>query len=113
LLREHDKPAEAEDLIENTTKKLFTVHSQCGELLGTGETGRAIERLNETVEQHPANRTMVLLGVKAMLDHMIKHGMDQGYYFRCRQALQRLLQINADDLEVNNALEQLSQIQSI
>jgi CheY-like chemotaxis protein len=113
LLRKHDRPAEAENLIENTTKELFAVHTQCRELLGAGETEQAIGQLNETVEQHPANRTIVLLGVKAMLDHMIKHGMDQGYYFRCRQALQRLLQINAEDLEVNTALEQLSQIQSI
>jgi CheY-like chemotaxis protein len=113
IFRNHDQPAEDENLIEDTTKKLFDIHSQCGQLLGAGKIEQAIDRLNDTVEQHPANRTMVLLGVKAMIDHMIKHGVDQGYYFRCRQALQQLLHLNAEDLDVNNALEQLSQIQSI
>jgi DNA-binding response OmpR family regulator len=113
LLRNHDQPAEAEGLIEKTTKKLFAVHSQCSELLVSGELQQAIDQLNDAVEQHPANRTIVLLGVKAMIDHMINEGVDSGYYFRCRQALQRLLNLNADDMEVNNALEQLTKIQSI
>jgi tetratricopeptide (TPR) repeat protein len=113
MLIKHDQPAETENLVENITKKLFDIHSQCGKLLGAGKFEQAIERLNETVAQHPANRTMVLLGVKAMIDHMIEHGADQGYYFRCRQALERLLKLNAEDPDANNALEQLSEIQSI
>jgi DNA-binding response OmpR family regulator/DNA-binding ferritin-like protein len=113
VLRDHDQPAETKNLVENISKKLFDIHSQCGKLLGAGKSEQAIEQLNDVIEQHPANRTLVLLGVKAMTDHMIEHGADQGYYFRCRQALQRLLHLNAEDSDANNALEQLSQILSI
>ncbi len=113
LMREHDQSGEAEKLIKNATSELHSIQAQCSDLLNAGEMAQAIERLNDTVELYPANRTLVLVGVKAMIDYMINHGADRGYHFRCRQALDRLLKINAGDPEANDALARLSRIPSV
>lgn len=110
LMQERDQSGEVEKLIESATGELHSIQTQCADLLDAGELAQAIERLNDTVEQYPANRTLVLVGVKAMIDYMINHGMDRGYHFRCRQALDRLLKLNAGDSEANAALARLSQI---
>jgi DNA-binding NarL/FixJ family response regulator len=112
LMRNHDQQAEADRLIESATNKLLTIQTQCAELLNAGETVQAIERLNDTIGQYPANRTLVLSGIRAMIEYMNQHGIDPGYHFRCRQALGRLLEINACDPEANDALGRLSQIPS-
>ncbi len=110
LMREHDRPEEADKLIKSATKELYAVQTECAELLGAGEIAQAIDRLNDTVEKYPANRTLALVGVKAMIDYMVTHGWDRGYYFRCRQALEQLRRMDSGDQEANSALEQLSQI---
>ncbi len=112
LMREHGGSEKADKLIKSSTKELFAVQAECTELLETGEMVQAIDRLNDTVEKYPANRTLVLVGVKAMIGYMIKHGWDRGYYFRCRQALEQLKKLDSNDQEASDAFEQLSQISS-
>jgi tetratricopeptide (TPR) repeat protein len=111
-MQKYEEPGKIEKLIEGATRHLFAIQSQCKELIGAGEIVQAINRLNDTVERHPGNRTLALVGVKTMIDYMTQHGVDQGYYFRCRRSLDYLLQINADDQDANNALERLSGISS-
>lgn len=110
IMQKYEKSGEVDKLIEGATRHLVAIQSQCTELIGAGEIVQAIDRLNDAADRHPGNRTLALMGVKTMIDHMTQQGLDQGYYFRCRRSLDYLLQINADDLDANNALQRLSGI---
>ena len=66
--------------------------------------------LNDTIDLFPGNRTLVLLSVDAMIEHMNDHGLEQSYHFRCRHSLANLLQRNQHDEKASQYLGRLTRI---
>jgi DNA-binding NarL/FixJ family response regulator/DNA-binding SARP family transcriptional activator len=110
LMSEHGRHAQADQLIRSVKCELDEVHRRCNELLNNGGTEKAFKLLNDTIDLYPGNRTLVLLSVSAMIDYMRRHGVDQGYHFRCRHALAHLLDRNRQDAEADHYMGQLTQL---
>jgi tetratricopeptide (TPR) repeat protein len=101
---------QADPLIENSRSELIKLHDQCLGLMREGGLEHAISLLNETSDQYPANRTIVLMGVSAMIKFMRTHGVDPSYQFRCRFSLNRLLEKDQSDAMANRFLGDLEQL---
>ncbi len=110
LMHAHEQGRAADELIDQCRQALKQVHSDCIKLFQQGATVQAIELLNEAVDQHPGNRTMVLMSVGAMIDFMRGHGVEQTYHFRCRYSLNQLLERNRQDETAGKYLRQLDHL---
>jgi CheY-like chemotaxis protein len=102
--------SQADTLIENSRSELIKLHDQCLGLMREGGLEQAISLLNETADQYPANRTIVLMGISAMIKFMRTHGIDPSYHFRCRFSLNRLLEKDQGDTVANRFLGDLNQL---
>ncbi len=112
LVMKYDESTKVDKMIKDATSELLAVQAECARLLDAGKMIQAISQLIEAVERYPANRSLILATVQAMISYMLRNGRDQAYYFRCRQALERLLRLDSDDKEAVIAFEQLSKISS-
>jgi DNA-binding response OmpR family regulator/Tfp pilus assembly protein PilF len=112
LMSDHDQGEESQALIESAQNKIAQVHSQSLQLLRQGKRQQAIDRLNEIIEQFPYNKTMVLLGAKAMILDMHDKGVDNRYHFACRYSLAVLCSQKKQDPEVIKFLVELDRLQS-
>jgi DNA-binding response OmpR family regulator/Tfp pilus assembly protein PilF len=110
LLRKHNLEKNAHDLMQRSQGVLKKIHHKCLGLIKDGGLEQAVELLNGTVDQYPSNRTLVLMAASAMIDYMKEHGSDQGFLFRCRYSLNRLLVKNSEDCAADKYLKALNQI---
>ena len=110
LMQQFRRGCEADDLIEESRGELKRIHAKCVGLLQQGGVIEAIGLLNETVDQYPANRTIILMSISAMIGHMREQGEVPGYHFRCRYALNRLLERDRRDVTAEKYLHQLNQL---
>ncbi len=99
-----------DSLVDKSRGVLKGIHAKCVGLLKQGSAAEAITLLNETVDQYPANRTILLMSVSAMIDHMRERGVEPGYHFRCRYALNRLLERDRQDRVAEKYLHQLTRL---
>ncbi|MEJ2622604.1 MAG: tetratricopeptide repeat protein, partial [Candidatus Thiodiazotropha sp.] len=112
LMDDHGQGKESQALIETAQNRISQVHSQSLQLLRQGKRQQAIEMLNEIIGQFPYNKTMVLLGAKAMILDMHDKGVDNRYHFACRYSLAVLCSQKQQDPEVIKFLEELDRLQS-
>ncbi len=110
LMKQYGKEKEADAMIDNIRDELSKVHAECLSLLQKGGTEQAITMLNDTLDNYPANRTIALMAVNAMINHMQELGVDQGYHFRCRYLLNQLSMRDPQDTAVEECLSDLNQI---
>ncbi|MCU7812160.1 MAG: response regulator [Candidatus Thiodiazotropha sp. (ex Notomyrtea botanica)] len=110
LMKRHGKENEADALIKESRGELKRIHSECVQLLQQGGVAQAITLLNETVDHYPANRTLTLMSISAMIDYMQEHGVDHGYHFRCRHSLNHLLLRDRRDAAADKYLHVLNQL---
>jgi DNA-binding NarL/FixJ family response regulator len=110
LMHSHAQTAEADRLIRSVQGELDEVQRRSADLIKQGVTHKAVKLLNDTIDLYPGNRTLVLLSVGAMIDHMSDHGLEQSYHFRCRHSLASLLERNQHDNEASHYLGRLTQI---
>jgi DNA-binding response OmpR family regulator len=109
-MNSHIETSETEMLISESQKHLNQVHIRSMKLLRHGDHQQAIGLLNETVDQFPYNKTMVLLAAKVMIACMAKQGLDNRYHFRCRYSLAVLSSERKQDPDVIKLLEALNKI---
>ncbi len=110
LMKQHNREDEADALINNSRGKLKKIHAECASLLEGDNMEKAITMLNETVDEYPANRTLALMSVNAMIDYMREHGVDKDLHFKCRYSLNQLLVKNPQDTTAEEHLRMLSQL---
>jgi DNA-binding response OmpR family regulator len=110
LMKKHKREGEADALIEGSLDKLKKIHAECISLLQEGNKKQAITLLNDTVDNYPANRTIALMSVSAMIDYMKEHGVDKDHHFRCRYSLNQLLVKDPQDAAAEKHLRTLSQL---
>jgi hypothetical protein len=110
LMQTHGQEHQADSLIDKSRESLKQIHADCIKLFRQGGVEQAISMLNEAADSYPGNRTITLMSVSAMLDFMREHGVDDGYQFRCRFSLNRLLERNRKDETADKYLRQLTQL---
>ncbi len=110
LMQSHGRDRDVDDLVSTAKCELQDIHIKCTQLLRSKRLKQAIALLNETTERYPGNRTLVLMAAGAMISYMHKNGMVQGYHFRCRFSLNRLLENNNHDPDAGRFMRMLNQI---
>jgi DNA-binding response OmpR family regulator len=110
LMLSHGREQDADDLVAVAKCELQDIHVKCTQLIRSKRLDQAITLLNDTIERYPRNRTLVLMAAGAMISHMRENGLDQGYHFRCRFSLNRLLEKDSQDPEADRFMKMLNQI---
>ncbi|MBT3046870.1 MAG: response regulator [Candidatus Thiodiazotropha sp.] len=110
LMLRHGRENEVAQLMTIARGELEEIHVKCTELLRNERLQQAITLLNEAIDQYPRNRTLMLMAAGAMINYMHDNGMDQGYHFRCRYSLNRLLERDRQDQDAGRFLKMLNKI---
>jgi DNA-binding response OmpR family regulator len=110
MMSKHNREDEVDALVKDSQEKLKKIHAECDALLKDGRQKQALTMLNDTVDNYPANRTIALMSVSAMIDYMQENGVDKDYHFRCRYSLNRLLAKDPLDAVAEEHLRTLSQL---
>jgi DNA-binding NarL/FixJ family response regulator/Tfp pilus assembly protein PilF len=98
------------ELVSVAKSELQQIHDKCKALLRSDKLKQAITLLNDATDSYPRNRTLMLMAVGTMINYMRADGLEPAYHFRCRFALNHLLERDHEDPDADRFLNMLNEI---